>query len=77
MIRLSLRSLVIPCPGFASGASKVEALALVRPWERVVGVQIDWVQVVVPFRVEVEMDRHRRVLAVPWVVVLRVGLDLV
>jgi hypothetical protein len=49
---------------------------LVRREEEVVGVQIDRVQLGVPFRVEVEVDLPRMVLVVPWVVVLLVFLDL-
>jgi len=50
---------------------------LVLQEEGVVGVQIDLVQVGVPFRVEVEVDLRRMVLVVPWVVVLPIFLDLV
>jgi len=42
----------------------------------VVEVRIEPIRVGGPFRVEVEVDLHRKVLAVPWVVVLRVFLDL-
>jgi len=42
----------------------------------VVGVQVDRVQVGVPFLVEVGGDRHRMVLAVPWDAALQVCPDL-
>ena len=41
-----------------------------------VGVQVDLVQVGVPFRVEVEVDPHRMVLAVPLDAALLVCPDL-
>jgi len=49
---------------------------LVRREEEVVGVQVDRVQVGIPFPVEVGGDRHRRVSAVPWDAALLVYLDL-
>ena len=78
MIRICPRSLAIPCLEFALGASKAEALALVRLREEEVGVQTDQVQVGFPFQAEVEAaDRRRMVLGAPLGVVLPVSLDLV
>jgi hypothetical protein len=69
---------MIPCLESERGVSRAEALALVRPEEQAVGVQIDRVQVGFPFQAEVEaVDRHRMVSAVPSGAVLLVFLDLV
>src|SRR5439155_19017025 len=65
MIGVSLRSRVILCLGSGQVASKAEALALVPQEEEVVEVRVDLVQVGVPFRMRVGVDRRRMVLEVP------------
>ena len=56
---------MILCLGSGQVASKAEALALVPQEEEVVEVRVDLVQVGVPFRMRVGVDRRRMVLEVP------------